>query len=285
MDTDVIGNLDDIINDAEEDDDVRSSAGSTSIKDEIDGIGSVDSSYFNKRLSDLEPPQGPPVDSKYTSGIYRRRGTLGVDSSEVQGQPQPSQTVDDGNRGHSRQKRQTTTTMRTNSVPVLQSTASPQANPPQIQETRGEHSEIIPNGDDGAKNTSIVNVVGPGTTTESNGVFNYPVNGPGQPPGGSKPSSQSESEEIPGASPGVVSNDNKGFEPFHPEVEGGDVGRGDRKDNWQKSGSSGTYSQKEKKMKWNKTTKLKRKMITQLKVKVEPQVPAERKWNAAKSLK
>ena len=253
MDTDVIDDHDDMM-DADEDDDVASSLGSSSIKDEIDGIDSVDSSYFNKRLSDLEPPQGPPVkqDSQYSSGVYRRRGTLGVDSSEVQGQPQPSQTIDDGSRGHSRQKRQTTTTMRTNSVPVVGSTASPHAHAPQSQ---GQE-----NTEDGerSKNTSSLWVVGPdgggvgfpGPTTTAfpdEGVASfgpdhrYPVEPPGRPPGGRGSSSEEEpyNSQGPGASPGLMPQapDN----PPRPNIEGAGDGGGGKNWDSDKSGTSSTY--------------------------------------------
>ena len=249
MDTDVMGNLGDIINVAEEDDDVRSSAGSSSIKDEVDGIGSVDSSYFNKRLSDLEQPQGPPVDSKYTSGIYRRRGTLGVDSSEVQGQPQPSQTIDDGNRSHSRQKRQTTTTMRTNSAPVPQSTASPQANQSLLQEPRQENS------DTGRTNNTLDNynpsAIGPETVfPDKDGPTRQPLGpawhpgsqGGGEPPGGSPGGGRGDNE--PNSSDGGSVDPSSKVEGFHLDVPHGgvDVGGGGGK-NWsnEKSGTSSTY--------------------------------------------
>ena len=246
MDTDVIDDHDDML-DADEDDDVASSLGSSAIKDEIDGIGSVDSSNFNKRLSDLEPPQGPPVkqDSQYSSGVYRRRGTLGVDSSEVQGQPQPSQTIDDGSRGHSRQKRQTTTTMRTNSVPVVGSTASPLAHAPQSQGQDNTDSEKT-NGTLNILNPSVVGpnsgtagFPGPDIPTEpprlGPGAGEHPGNNQGHPPGWN-PEETDSSDGAPG--PSVI----------HPQSEQDGVnrnipsgGRGDKNWDSEKSGTSSTY--------------------------------------------
>ena len=253
MDTDVIDDHDDMM-DADEDDDVASSLGSSAIKDEIDGIDSVDSSYFNKRLSDLEPPQGPPVkqDSQYASGVYRRRGTLGVDSSEVQGQPQPSQTIDDGIRGHSRQKRQTTTTMRTNSVPVVGSTASPHAHAPQSQGQENTDSERT-NGTWNILNPSVVGP-DPGTAGFPNPEIQTeapndnlgpgagrrpPANNGGHPPGWDPEETDSSDAD---SGPSVIhpqSGPDQETDGVHRKIPSG--GRGGKNWDSEKSGTSSTY--------------------------------------------